>query len=119
MSDIFGKIEAPVGVAQYNTASGGDIGIILFASRMLQLVTVGAGVYVLINIVLAGISLISGSGKSDSYSKAINQIIQSVIGIGVIVASYTIAALIGLLLFGDPLYILNPKICGPNGGPGC
>ena len=116
MDDIFGTIQAPEGVVQYNVEAaktGGSIGVIIFASRALQLVTIGAGIWVLFNIIMAGLQLVSAGGKADAYSKAIDKITMSVVGIGIIVASYTVAALIGLLLYGDATYILNPKISGP------
>lgn len=115
--DIFGSVAAPQGVEQYNTAAGGGdaIGIIIFASRALQVFTVVAGIFALYNFVMAGFSLVSGGGKSEKYSEATNKITMSVIGLIIIVASYTIAGLVGLLIFGDAGYILNPKICGPGG----
>ncbi|MEN8253606.1 MAG: hypothetical protein ABFQ62_04495 [Patescibacteria group bacterium] len=115
--DVFGTLEAPQGVADYNQQAGGAdaIGIILFASNAIKLFTVVAGIYVLYNFVRAGLSLVSGGGKSDKYSEATNKMTMSVIGIILIAASYTIAGLIGLIVFGDATYILNPKICGPAG----
>lgn len=112
-ADIFGKIPEPQGVAEYNAEAGG-IGIILFANRIILLITVIAGIWTLFNIIMAGVTLISAGGKPDAYSKAIQRVLMSVVGIVVIVASYTIAGLIGMIFFGDATFILNPQLQGPS-----
>ncbi len=112
-SDIFGTIPEPQGVAEYNAEAGG-IGIILFANRIILLITVIAGVWTLFNIIMAGVTLISAGGKPDAYGKATQRIMMSVGGIIVIVASYTIAGLIGMIFFGDATFILNPQLQGPS-----
>jgi hypothetical protein len=112
--DIFGPINPPPGVKEYNDAAAGGIGIILFASNTIKLLTVIAGVYVLLNIIMAGYIYITSGGDASSHTKVKDQITTSVLGLLIIVASYTIIALISYFIFGRADYILNPEIIGPG-----
>lgn len=116
-SDLFGKIQAPPGVADYDQVAGGGeaIGLIIFASRLIRLVTIGGGIFVLVNLLYAGWIYLSSMGNTDANVKAVNTVVFSVLGLAIIVASYAIAGLVGLIFFGDATYILNPTICGPEG----
>lgn len=114
-ANIFGSVEAPPGVANYDSSSGGSIGIILFASRLIRLITIAGGIFVMVNLLYAGWIYLSSMGDTNAHSKAINTIVFSVMGLAIIVASYAVAGLIGLIFFGDATYILNPQICGPQG----
>lgn len=109
---IFGTINAPAGVSEYNDQSGSDIGIILFASNVLKATTVIAGIWVMINFILAGWTYITSNGDSGAHAKVSSQLTMSVIGLLLIVGAYTIAALLGLIIFGDAGYILNPTFEG-------
>ncbi len=114
-SDIFGEIEAPPGVTDYDAAAGGNIGLVIFASRLIRLVTIAGGIFVLVNLLYAGWIYLSSMGNSDAHGKAVNTVVFSLLGLAIIVASYAIAGLVGLIFFGDATYILNPTICGPDG----
>ncbi len=111
-SSVFGKVNPPPGVSQYNTQAGG-IGIILFASNLIKIATVVAGVWVLFNIITAGYLYITESGNSGTATKVKDQITSSVLGLIIIVLSHTLIALISFFLFKDATFILNPKITGP------
>ncbi len=113
-ADIFGTITPPAGVVAYDTNSGGSIGLILFISNLIKIGAIVAGLYVLFNFITAGYDYITaGDGKAGS--KVQEKLTNSIIGIVVIVSSYTVVALISFIFFGDPGYILNPQICGPTG----
>ena len=107
---IFGTINPPAGVDKYGGVEEG--GLLLFISNGIKLVTTVAGIWVMLNFLLAGWKFISGSGESKSQSEASTMMTNSVIGLAIIVGSYTIAAIAGLVFFGDASYILNPKIQG-------
>ena len=112
----FGTVEAPQGVQLFNSNSGASngIGLIVFISNLIKLATIVAGLWVMINIILAGYTFITSSGDSSAYGKVKDKITMSVIGLIIIVAAYTITAIIGLLFFGDASYILSPNISGPT-----
>lgn len=114
-ADIFGTVDKPAGVAKFDTASNGDIGLLTFISTLIQVLTVVAGLWVFFQFIAAGYEFISSNGDAGAYNKAKDRILMSVIGIIVVTSAYTIAALVGLLVFGDASFILKPTI--PTAGP--
>lgn len=116
---VFGQIEAPAGVAELNAQAGAassNIGLLIFVSNIIKLISVVAGVWVLFNFITAGFTYITGNGDSSAYAKIGEKLALSATGLLLIVASYTIAGIIGLLVFGDATYIINPQI--PTAIPG-
>lgn len=110
---IWGTIQPPPGVDQYQAQVGaGEIGIILFASNIIRLITVIAGVWSLFNLVFAGFKYITASNDVKAVETAWQSIYMSLIGLLIIVSSFTIAGLIGFIFFGDATYILSPKLEG-------
>ncbi|MFZ5438294.1 MAG: hypothetical protein ACOZAK_04560 [Patescibacteria group bacterium] len=109
-SSIFGTIKPPAGVDKYGDIQSG--GLLLFASNGIRLATTVAGVWVMLNFILAGWKYITSSGDSKAASEASTMMTNSIIGLAIIVGSYTLAAIAGLVFFGDATYILNPKITG-------
>jgi len=115
-NDIFGEIKAPVGVEEYNTGSGAvaGFGALVFFSNMIKVATVGAGIFVMVNFIMAGYIYITSAGDTGAHKKVSDKITMSIIGLVLIVSAYTIAGLIGLILFGDASYILSPTVQGPT-----
>ncbi len=111
---IFGEVEAPPGVAAYDAAADG-IGLVLFLSNIIRIVTIVGGIFVMINILYAGWIYISSSGDAGAHKKVADTVTFSVMGLAIIVGSYAAAALAGLIFFGDAAFILTPTICGPEG----
>lgn len=111
-SAAFGTIEPPQGVAAYNT--GADIGILIFLTRIIQLIFVVAGIWVIYNIISAGFIYLGSEGDPKAHSKVKDQITMSVIGLLIIVSAYGFASLIGLIFFNNPTFILNPILVGPT-----
>lgn len=111
-SSVFGTIEPPAGVDKYNAASSGGIGILLFISNGIRLSTTVAGIWVMLNFILAGWKYITSSGDSKAHTEASSMMTHSIMGLAIIVGAYTLAAIVGLVFFGDATYILNPKFEG-------
>lgn len=105
---VFGPIEEPVGVAEYN--ADGGIGLLKFISNMIKIVSIVAGVWVMFNFITAGFTYITAAGDSGAYSKIGEKLSYSVSGLLLIVASYTLAGVVSLIVFGNATYILNPEI---------
>jgi len=110
VEETIGLIEAPPGTEIYQEASGEKIGIIFFLTIMIRVFTIGVGVYAAFNFILAAFNFLTLSGESGGMEKAKNQIVQSAIGLLIIVLSYTLTGLVGLIFFGDPAFILNPQL---------
>lgn len=115
--DVFGTIDVPEGVAKYNTAAGeGGIGLIVFISTLIRIATILAGVWVMFNFILAGWTYITSNGEAKTHADVAQKLTFSVVGLVLIVGAYTLAALIGLILFGNASYILNPTLQGVTTG---
>ncbi|GIK84471.1 MAG: hypothetical protein BroJett025_10930 [Patescibacteria group bacterium] len=112
--ELVGDIAIPKGVDLINQDAGG-IGVVLFISNMIRLIIILGGVWALLNIILAAFAYLTGGGKPDTHSKVSSRFTMSVIGLLLMIVSYSIAALIGLLFYGEASYILTPTIT-PIGG---
>lgn len=115
MPGIFGRIENPL--RKINPVGYGGVeeqGPINFLNNVLRLVFVVAGIYALLNLVLAGFQYMSAGEDPKALEKAWNKIWQSLLGLLILVASFVLAAIFGYLLFGDPQAILNPKLYLPG-----
>lgn len=107
-----GNIPPPVGVANFD---GGNLGgLSIFITVLIRLIIIGAALYGLVNFVLAGYTFISAGGDSKQIAVAWAKIWQTILGIAIATGSFVIAALIGLVFFGDATAILNPIITTPR-----
>jgi hypothetical protein len=118
LAQVFGPINPPPGVAELNAEAGdSNIGLLIFVSNMIKLVSVVAGVWVMFNFITAGFTYITAAGDSGAMTKIGEKLSLSVSGLLLIVASYTIAGIIGLIIFGDATYIISPEIPTAIQGP--
>ncbi|MEP7167332.1 MAG: hypothetical protein ABI758_05105 [Candidatus Woesebacteria bacterium] len=109
---IFGTVSPPPGVAIFNAQAGGPdgIGIVIFASNLIKVITIIAGLFGLFNIIGAGYTYLNSAGNAKATEQAMQQLSYSLIGLILIVGSFAITAIISFLLFGDATFILNPVI---------
>jgi hypothetical protein len=116
IQNVFGTIEAPEPVQRYGLigSPGSQGGPTAFISNIIILVTVVAGIWALINVLLAGFTLVTSDGDSKKISEMSSKITNTFIGLLVMVAAPLIAAIFGLFLFGRADYFLNPQIFGPG-----
>jgi hypothetical protein len=110
MNDIVGPITNPLPVEYQTVFSGGG----LFITNVLRLFFVAAGIYALLNFLIGGFGFINAGGDSKAIEKAWAKIWQSLLGLVLIIGSFALAAIFGQLIFGDPTFILQPKIYGPG-----
>jgi len=110
-TSIFGCITNPLPVDPTNKAPGG--GLISLLNNILRLIFVASGIYAFVRVVLAGLKFMSAGGDSKAIEAAWNSIWQSILGVVIIISSLALAALMGLVLFGDATAILQPVIFGP------
>mgnify|MGYP001048182571 CR=1 FL=1 len=108
----FGTVNPPPGVEQF---SGGDVsGLQVLLNIVLRTLIVGAGVYAVINLILAGFWYIGGSGDSKRIWEANNKIWHSLLGLIIAAGAFVIAGVIGKILFGDYNALLQIKIFTPE-----
>ena len=105
MFQIIGPIEVPVG--NYPTTL---TGLTLFATNVIRFAFLIAGIWAFLNFIIAGYDFLGSNGDPKKISMATQRIWVSIVGLVVIVASFILAAIIGFLVFGDPLFILKPNI---------
>lgn len=109
--DPIGKVQPPGFMPQgVNSATGELPGIVSFFNTILRLMFIVAGVWALINLIMAGFAFMTAGGDPKAIGKAWEKIWQSFLGLLIIVSSFLIAAVIGMILFKDPMAILNPKL---------
>ncbi len=113
MLGIFGNILPPDGVSQYITKAGGDPGdaLFFFINNIIKMAGVVAGIYAVIQFIMAGYTYISANGDPKMMERAWAMIWQSMLGLLVIGASFVLAAVIGKLTGINPL---EPQIYGPS-----
>jgi len=96
----------------YGSVEGG--GLTAFFSNILRLVFVVAGIYALINLIIAGFTYMTAGGDAKKLTQAWDRIWQTLLGLAIIAGSFVLAAIFGYILFGNPMFMLNPVIYGPN-----
>ncbi len=111
-SAIIGDVEPPKGVAEYNEESGGEVGLLLFASRVIQLLSVIAGLFVGYNFITAGFTYVGSAGNPQVHAQVKDKLTYGFMGLALIVSAYTLAGIFGLLFFGDAGFALNPSLGG-------
>jgi len=114
MSAIFGTITPP-----YNGYGGlTQNGLTAFVTNIIKTLIVLGGVFAFVNLIIAGWQYLASNGDPKATAAAWSRIYMSIIGLVIMVASFIIAAIMGKLLFGDYMYILQPRIYGPgSAGP--
>lgn len=108
---LFGEVTPPPGVAKYGAGAGG---FFLFLNNILKLLIYGAGLFALLNFILAGYGFLAANGEPERMNKAWAKIWQSLLGLVVAAGAFVIAGVVGYLVFGDYRAILEPKIYGPG-----
>lgn len=109
-SSVIGTVTNPLS----KSYGGVNAGLIPFFTNILRLMFVGAGIYALLNLFIAGFQYMSAGGDTKQLTAAWARIWQTLLGLVIIVGSFALAALFGYLIFGDAGYILNPVIYEPG-----
>ena len=103
----FGSIIAPVTPFTTGTPEG-SIGKLI--QLVIWILIIGAAIYALFNLVMAGYSFMSAGDDSKKIAGAWAMIWQTMLGLAVAAGAFVLAAIFGQLIFGNPTFILNPII---------
>lgn len=109
-TSITGNVEPPQGVAEYNAAGG--IGILRFGSQIIFILNIIAGLFAMYNFLIAGLTYITTAGDSGAHNKVKDKLTYTFVGLALIVSTYTVGGLIGLIFYGDAGFLLNPQLQG-------
>lgn len=107
-SNPFGPINPPAGISKYAGSPEAGIGQLL--NTVLKTLVVGAGVYALINLILAGYAFMSAGDDAKKVAGAWAKISQTLIGLAFAAGAFVLAAIFGQLIFGQWDFILSPSI---------
>lgn len=109
MPGIFGNINPPVDNPILTTDKGE--GIFILISNILKMAGYIAGLFFLVQMILAGFAYLSASGDPKKTEAAWAKIWQSLLGLIIVASAFVIASVVGYFLNID---ILNPTIYGPT-----
>jgi hypothetical protein len=110
-SSIFGQINPPSSLGVYGVNV--DPGMGQFLNLIFNLLVIGAGLYALINFLLAGYSFMSAGDDPKKIEGAWAKIWQTVLGLAFTAGAFVLAAIFGWIIFGSPTAILSPTIPTP------
>jgi len=111
MIGIFGNITPPSSIKLWTDKAGNEgNALFLFISNMLKLAGTIAGIYAVVQFIMAGFTYITAAGDPKMMEKAWAMIWQSMLGLLIIGSAFTLAAVIGKLTGLNPL---SPEIYGP------
>lgn len=110
--NTFGTIKPPTAVStKFGTDPGAGIGLLL--NLVFNILIVFAGIYALFNFILAGYQFLSAGDDPKAIQSAWAKIYQSIIGLVFAAGSLLLAAIIGILIFGDGTALIRPVIPTP------
>lgn len=109
-NDVVGTISVPGGVPSDFAQTG------TFVSAIVKLLMIVGGLFTFWQFLSGGFLFISSGGDKGKVTEAQQKIQMSVTGLVVMTASFIIIAIVSMILFGNPMEILNPKITTINVG---
>ena len=108
----FGTIKLPdTMTSKYGDVESGAIG--KFINLIFNFLIVVAGIYCIINLILAGYAFLNAGDDTQKIAGAWAKIWQTLLGLAVVLGSFSLAAIFGQLLLGDPTAFLKPAIPTP------
>lgn len=108
-TNIFGSINPPASVTKYAYTNPAQ-GIGSLVQKVIWILIIGAGIYALINFILAGYAFISAGEDPKKVAGAWAKIWQTALGLLVSAGAFVLAAIFGQLIFGKWDFIINPTI---------
>lgn len=107
-NSLFGTVSPPSPLARFGNEPGIAVGT--FLNLVLKTLIVIAGVWTLINLVLAGYAFLSAGDDQKKIQGAWAKIWQSLLGLAFAAGAFVLAAIFGKLIFGEWDFILSPTI---------
>lgn len=106
---FFGSIAPPLDNPLFNSGTNGQ-GLFIFLGYILKLVGTLAGIFMIVQFIIAGYTYISANGDEKKTILAWNMIWQSILGLVIIASAFVLASVITRI---TGIQILSPIIYGP------
>ena len=108
---IFGTINPPGSTNSYTKygALAATTGLTRLLSNLLTFLITIAGLFTLVNFIIAGYLYLSANAEPQKIAAAGNKMLQSLIGLAIISVAFIIAGIIGYIFFKDPAFLFKPK----------
>lgn len=106
-----GTVNPPPGPNQFLNGNVG--GLSLLIANLIKTAIALAGLYAVVNFVLAGYSFMSAGGDPKKIEDAWAKIYQTIIGLVFTAGAFVLAAMVSRLLFGSYGYLFQLKVFGP------
>jgi len=106
IAGIFGDITNPTA---YTSDKGS--GLFTLLSNLFKLAGVIAGIFFVVQVIIAGFTYLSANGDPKKTEAAWTQIWQSILGLAIVASAFVIATVIGKITGINPL---QPTLYGPN-----
>lgn len=116
IEDVLGKVTPPPGTPNIATTDPTN-GLVRIFNVGLNLVLIAAGLYTLLNLILAGYMYVTSAGDAKRVQEANMRITFTVVGLAIIAVAPLIAALIGIAVYGRWDAILVPEFKNINMTP--
>lgn len=114
MANPIGKITLPTEAVQYGNL-GSATGPIAFLNNILNLIIFLAGLFTLINFIMAAYGYLTSDGQPQKISAAGYKILQSVIGLAIVASTFIIATVLGYILYKDPTALIDFSLFSLSG----
>lgn len=109
LQEIFGTIDLPPGTPTNANAQPQDA-LVSVLNVALNLTMIIAGFVTLINFIRAGYTYLTAGADAKKLDEAKNIITWSAVGLLIVVMTPLAAAIIGYIVFKDPMAIIKPTI---------
>ncbi|NMC35868.1 hypothetical protein GYA49_02370 [Candidatus Beckwithbacteria bacterium] len=117
LSPLIGQFTPPPqfkGLLNPNGYAADPSGLIMLISNLVKFFIILGGLAAFVNFLLAGFQYITQGDKPDELSRIHTKMYMSIIGLVVMVSAVVLTGIISFILYGDPSFILNPQVYGPN-----
>jgi len=113
LQSVFGNIGNPLTKDTVSGTGYGDLAstdLVKFLNNVVALIIVIAGIWTVFNFISAGYIYLNSNNQPQKLTDAGNKILQSVIGLAIVATAYTIAGILGFILFKDATKLLDFKL---------
>lgn len=107
---VFGGLSRPTPIKYTGPHSQG---LLSFLNNVIALIMVIAGIWTVFNFISAGYLYLNSNNEPQKITAAGSKILQSVIGLAIVAAAFTIAGILGYVLYQDSSALLKFELFSP------